>query len=120
MLHISKNVWRNSFIRPRSSGGLFNRNSTKTDSVRLPVDRNAPEYKMEFKKRGLAYIFNHEIFHEDTALEPRLGTRNDCHNLEETLKNLSFDVVVFDDLSYDEIQEKVEKCEYSYGILNLI
>lgn len=109
-------------MRSISSGGLFNRNSTKTDSVRLPVDRDAPEYNMGFKKRGLTCIFNHEIFDEDTALEPRLGTRSDCHNLEQTLKNLSFDVVVFHDLSYDEIQEKVEKCKYSvvYGILYLI
>lgn len=75
---------------------------------------------MDCKKRGLAYIFNHEIF--DDALEPRLGTRTDCENLEQTLKHLSFDVVVCNDLSYDEIQEKVEKCEYSvvHGILNLI
>lgn len=90
--------------------------------MRLPVDRDAPEYKMDCKKRGLAYIFNHEIFDEDTALEPRLGTRTDCDNLEQTLKHLSFDVVVCNDLSYDEIQEKVEKCKYSvvYGILNLM
>lgn len=101
------NAQRNSFIRPISD--LFSRNSTQTDSVRLPVERDALEYKMTHEKRGLAYIFNHENFDDDLSLKPRIGTDADCQNLKRTLEHLSFQVVVCKDLSYDEIIEEIEK-----------
>lgn len=106
---------RNSFIRPIS--GLFNRNSAQTDSVRLPVDRDALAYKMTHEKRGLAYIFNHENFNDELSLIPRTGTDADCQNLKRTLEHLSFQVVVCKDLTYDEIIEEIEKSK-QFSALN--
>lgn len=50
-------------------------------------------YKMDHKHRGLALIFNHEVF-VDTGLGTRRGTQVDCHRLQKTFTALNFDVRV--------------------------
>lgn len=68
---------------------------------------------MQHKYRGKAIIFNHENFHI-RDLKPRAGTGLDCLNLEVTLKNLGFDVTPYVDLTIDELEKKVDHCEYKF------
>nr|AHY03304.1 caspase-1 [Dastarcus helophoroides] len=73
----------------------------------MPVSKYASHYKMDHPKRGIALIFNHEKF-ETPHLRPRAGTAEDCKNLKECLKNLGFDVQVFQDLRRNEIEEHIQ------------
>lgn len=63
---------------------------------------------MNHKRRGLALIFNHEIFecHND-----RLGTSTDRKRLEKTLEALDFDVRIFEDETVSEIKGVLQDCE---------
>lgn len=76
----------------------------------MPVTKYATHYKMDHKKRGLAYIFNHETF-ECGGLKARTGTNEDCRNLKECLVWLGFDVQVFKDLNLSDIQFHVRQGE---------
>lgn len=68
----------------------------------MPVAKLASEYNMSHPKRGLAFIFNNEIF-ENSELRKRTGTDVDCENLRKRLVKLNFDVKVHKDLKYSEI-----------------
>ncbi|XP_055299281.1 caspase-1-like [Sitodiplosis mosellana] len=63
-------------------------------------------YKMNHKKRGLALIFNHEVFDCNT---PRKGTRADRDNLHKTLEALDFDVEIFENESISDIKGILEE-----------
>ncbi|XP_046814825.1 caspase-1-like isoform X2 [Vespa crabro] len=58
-----------------------------------PTERYASHYKMDHPKRGIAIIFNHELF-SISHLKIRNGTNTDCENLKETLESLGFTVQV--------------------------
>lgn len=79
--------------------------------AKMPVAKYASHYNMGHKKRGLALIFNHEKF-ECGNLKPRAGTNEDCKNLKECLINLGFDVHVFVDLNYFDIEDHIKRSEY--------
>ncbi|KAF2898556.1 hypothetical protein ILUMI_07627 [Ignelater luminosus] len=72
----------------------------------MPTERNATHYNMNHKNRGLALVFNHEIFdiHE---LRRRSGTSVDCENLVARLEKLGFDVKVFHNLEYPDIHAHI-------------
>ncbi|KAG5880452.1 hypothetical protein JTB14_028785 [Gonioctena quinquepunctata] len=76
--------------------------------ARMPVPKYATHYKMDHPKRGLALIFNHEVF-ECGGLKSRSGTNEDCKNLKECLVALGFDVQVFKDLNYSEVEFHVKQ-----------
>ena len=82
----------------------------------MPVPKYATHYKMDHPKRGIALIFNHEVF-ECGGLKSRSGTNEDCKNLQECLSSLGFDVFVFKDLTYMELENEIRqgKC-YFYSI----
>lgn len=42
----------------------------------------------------------------------RFGTERDKLSLQQTMKNLGFDVTAHDDLTYHEVAKEVEKCMY--------
>lgn len=63
-------------------------------------------YKMDHKKRGLAFIFNHQKFEE---CPERHGTKEDANLLTRTLEDLNFEVNVFTDLYHREIMDQVHK-----------
>ena len=69
----------------------------------MPVDRNALYYKMDHPKRGLAIILNHEHFDIKT-LKQRTGTNVDCKNLQCTLQDLGFEVIVYPNKTSHEIR----------------
>lgn len=77
-------------------------------NARMPVAKYATHYKMDHKKRGLAYIFNHEVF-ECGGLKARTGTNEDCKNLKECLTWLGFEVQIFKDLNYTDIEFQVRQ-----------
>lgn len=76
--------------------------------ARMPVPKYATHYKMDHKKRGIALIFNHETF-ECGNLKSRAGTNEDCQNFKECLSVLGFDVKVFKDLTYAQLDSQVKK-----------
>ncbi|XP_060520226.1 caspase-1-like [Cylas formicarius] len=76
--------------------------------ARMPVPKYATHYKMDHPKRGLALIFNHEIF-ECGGLKARSGTNEDCANLKTCLSVLGFDVQVFKDLNYLDLEYHVKQ-----------
>lgn len=70
----------------------------------MPVARAAGQYNMSHRRRGLALIFNNEVFSQE-GLKKRTGTNVDADNLKATLENLLFEVKIFPDLTFDEIDE---------------
>lgn len=67
---------------------------------------------MNHYKRGIAIIFNHYQF-DNKMLESREGTDKDVAALEETLKLLQFDVVVYNDYTYSQIYDKLQEGMYT-------
>lgn len=55
-----------------------------------------------FKKKGSAIIFNHKSFSIDNC-STRQGTEKDRDDLARTLKDLRFDVEIYNDLTFREI-----------------
>ncbi|KAF5303850.1 hypothetical protein FQR65_LT08107 [Abscondita terminalis] len=72
----------------------------------MPTERNATHYNMNHKNRGLAIVFNHEHFNVG-GLSRRSGTKVDCETLVSRLEKLGFDVRVFQDFEYLEMQQQV-------------
>lgn len=68
---------------------------------------------MHHKYCGKALIFNHVNF-QIKELQPRAGTELDSFNLEASLKKLGFDVIVYVDLSLDELNKAIDYCTYTY------
>lgn len=83
--------------------GFPNQGPTRTYAS-MPVPKLASEYNMNHPKRGLAYIFNNEIF-DNNELKKRSGTAVDCENLRTKLVKLNFDVKVYKDLNYSDIDK---------------
>jgi len=63
---------------------------------------------MNHGRRGKALIFNHEKYKQERMLAPRYGTNLDRDELEKTLKSMNFDVNVYNDLKWIEIEEILE------------
>lgn len=76
--------------------------------ARMPTERNAMEYNMNHKRRGLALIFNHEFF-DIPSLESRKGTNADCEKLKKAFKKLDFEVTDHKDCKLRELLEWIEK-----------
>ncbi|ODM92296.1 Caspase-1 [Orchesella cincta] len=75
----------------------------------MPVHKDSEVYNMNHPKRGRALILNHENFNSNLDLGRRYGTERDKMSLQQTFKNLGFDVSAFDDLTYHEVAKEVEK-----------
>ncbi|XP_028932879.1 caspase-6 isoform X2 [Ornithorhynchus anatinus] len=73
----------------------------------------AAKYKMEYKRRGVALIFNHERFYWQLKLPDRHGTRADRENLIRRLSALGFEVKCFDDLKAEEVMLKIHQASSS-------
>ena len=67
---------------------------------------------MNHVKRGKACIFNHENFNPNLDLKPRAGTAKDRDNLYMRLRELDFDVTYFNDLTFNELNTEIIKCNY--------
>lgn len=80
----------------------------QTRVARMPVERYASEYNMDHSKRGIAMIFNHEVF-EIPSLKPRAGTNVDCDNLCKALAQMHFDVKLYKDLRLRDMMQRIEE-----------
>lgn len=76
--------------------------------VRLPSNELQLEYKMNHTSRGVAMIFNHEIFGMQDKPK-RVGSDKDRDRLKNLLTRLHFDVHVLDDFTLREIKEELGK-----------
>ncbi|CAB4068547.1 CASP7 [Lepeophtheirus salmonis] len=76
--------------------------------AKMPVERDAESYNMMHRKRGIALVFNHENFDPRLELKKRNGTRADRDNLKRTLRKLEFEVRVFDDLDFMDLDKILE------------
>ncbi|KAF7660431.1 hypothetical protein LDENG_00281990 [Lucifuga dentata] len=86
-------------------------NLTETDAVfksRVSLDP-AEEYKMNYKRRGLALIFNQEHFYWRLGMNNRNGTNADRYNLEKRFKDLDFEVRAYDNYRQVEILDKISE-----------
>lgn len=79
----------------------------------MPVAKDATCYNMDHEYRGIAVIINNDIF-EGTAesLPDRNGSLKDVIDLQATLFNLDFEVLVWNNLYYDELIYRLTKCMY--------
>lgn len=75
--------------------------------VRLP-QKHQFEYNMQHTNRGVALIFNHEIFGMKDKSK-RLGSVRDRDRLRDNLIRMHFDVHCLDDFTLHEIKEKLGK-----------
>lgn len=75
----------------------------------MPVEKDSEYYNMNHKRRGLAFIFNHKHFDPRLGLKQRNGTDADRDNLRITLRQLDFEVNVYDDLPFKEIERILEQ-----------
>ncbi|XP_075888334.1 caspase-6-like [Nelusetta ayraudi] len=86
-------------------------NLTTTDgfSRSAKVLDPAREYKMDYKQRGLALIFNQEKFHWDRPLKQRSGSTADRKNLVQRLTELNFEVKFYDNSKQADVQDILNK-----------
>jgi len=72
-----------------------------------------PLTRQRVNKRGKCVVFNYELF-TNPALSQSKGTVHDRMSLERTFCNeLGFEFVAFDDLTYAETDEKLNKSKFN-------
>ena len=79
----------------------------------MPVARDSEVYNMNHRRRGVAFIFNHMHFHERLELKQRNGTNADRDNLRLTLRSMDFEVRVYNDLVFKDLERLLEDCATS-------
>lgn len=86
----------------------FNRCKRNLKDASMPCAKNSSVYNMQHKRRGVALIFNHKNFDSRLGLKTRNGTDADKENLRVTLRQLEFEVRVYDDLKFKDIEKVIE------------
>ncbi|EFX71181.1 hypothetical protein DAPPUDRAFT_309162 [Daphnia pulex] len=81
----------------------------KTSRAECPVDRDSPVYNMKHRRRGKAYIFNHECFDPSLGLSKRVGSSTDVSNLQIALYGLGFQVFGFNDLGVCDVRKIIQQ-----------
>ena len=76
--------------------------------IPMPTEKDATHYNMSHRRRGKAYIFNHMHFDPVQQLKARNGTDADRDNLRVCLRQLDFEVEVFNDLPVKDIDRVLE------------
>ncbi|KAL2716032.1 caspase-1-like isoform X1 [Vespula squamosa] len=80
--------------------------SKSKNIIKIDIDPNAEKYNMHHKRRGVALIFNNMYF---PKLAFRKGSEKDCKDLEKSLKNLDFEVRIYNDPTKEDITTVLEK-----------
>ena len=75
----------------------------------MPTHKDDDKYNMNHKRRGKAIIFNHLNFHPSLGLNTRNGTNCDRDNLRINLRQLDFEVYVYDDLPGKDVERILEQ-----------
>ncbi|XP_059056252.1 caspase-1-like [Achroia grisella] len=72
-------------------------------------------YKMNHQRRGIAVIFNHEVFDDYLNLNNHIGA-NDVKNLNTVLKELDFEVIVHHNFQFHELKGRlIEMAKNDYS-----
>lgn len=110
-----------SFIRAAADGPRsleIITNDVPSSSTRIePVETVTPQcfsklcYDMRHKNRGIAMIFNHRKFESFMGLKERFGTDQDRDRLAKSLSGIGFEVLIFNDLKYEQVLKELEKGE---------
>lgn len=74
----------------------------------MPVEKDSEVYNMNHRRRGIALIFNHKLFDSRLGLKQRNGTDADRDNLRLTLRQLDFEVRVYNDLAFKDMERILE------------
>lgn len=84
------------------------------DVTNMPVAKDATNYNMDHEFRGVAVIINNDIFEGPAAqsLPERSGSWKDVEELKIMFYRLYFRVVVWNNLNHEEIEYRVNKCNY--------
>jgi len=90
-------------------GGRGASQAPQGNVVSMPVERDAEFYNMNHRRRGIAIIFNHKNFDQRLGLKTRNGTDADRDNLRITLRQMDFEVKVYNDAPYKEIERILEE-----------
>jgi len=77
--------------------------------IRMPVERDSEVYNMNHPRRGTAIIFNHMYFDQRLGLKQRNGTNVDRDSLRSVLKGLDFEVRVYNDLHFKQLERVLEE-----------
>jgi len=85
------------------------RATSQPNHAAMPVDRDSEIYNMNHRRRGIAIVFNHKNFDQRLGLKVRNGTDTDRDNLRMTLRQLDFDVRIYNDLPYKEMENILEE-----------
>lgn len=75
-------------------------------TIVIPQPAGTDEYDINHSKAGVAIIFNHKHIKGQAT---RNGTEQDRDRLESALKLYGFDVSVYNDLTFDEVTNTLEK-----------
>ena len=70
---------------------------------------NLTPYKMNNKNRGKCIIINHEKYDKHMRCPERIGTDKDVRKLKKCMKKYGFDVLPFNDLPLNKIEENINK-----------
>lgn len=93
--------------------GFARPNQGQQNVAAMPVARDSEMYNMNHRRRGLAIIFNHKTFDPRLGLKTRNGTNADRDNLRSTLRSLDFEVQVYDDAPFKEMERILEEAALS-------
>lgn len=77
--------------------------------VRLTTKINSLDYNMNHRSRGYCLIFDVEHFQPSRRLPKRSGTQVDATGLYNLFRSMSFEVIVFKDLTAKEIRYQLDK-----------
>lgn len=76
--------------------------------ARLTTEINSLDYNMNHRQRGYCIIFDIEHFHPSRRLPRRNGSQVDSTGLYNIFRSMSFEVVLFKDLTAKEIKYQLE------------
>ncbi|XP_037911023.1 caspase-1 isoform X2 [Hermetia illucens] len=87
-------------------------------TIVIPQPAGTDEYDINHSKAGVAIIFNHKHIKGQAT---RNGTEQDRDRLESALKLYGFDVSVYNDLTFDEVTNTLEKAaQQDYSNVNCL
>lgn len=88
------------------------RSKKSSDAAHMPVARDALCYNMDHENRGFAIIINNDVFDAQINLSERNGSWKDVEELKAMFYRLDFRVVVWDNLSQNQLATHINECMY--------
>lgn len=84
-----------------------------SDAPTMPVARDDLCYNMNHENRGYAIIINNDVFDPRTNLSERNGSWKDVEELKAMFHQLDFGVVVWNNLSTNQLNNCINECMYN-------